>query len=64
MLFQIIFVILVMAISIYGMFTENNQLIPFLLMFMGLITFILGFREFKKTHSLIGGGVCQYSCRI
>ncbi|MEC1178396.1 hypothetical protein P9B03_07880 [Metasolibacillus meyeri] len=55
MLFQIIFVILVMAISIYGMFTKNNQSIPFLLIFMALIILILGSREYKRTHSLIGG---------
>jgi hypothetical protein len=53
-LFQIIFVILVMAISIYGMVTKNDQFIPFLLFFMSFITLISGFKEYKRTHSLIG----------
>lgn len=55
MLFQIIFVILFMITSVYGVVTENHQLIPFLLIFMGLITLISGFREYKRTRSLIGG---------
>ncbi|ATP40030.1 hypothetical protein CSE16_08205 [Solibacillus sp. R5-41] len=55
MLFQMIFVILVMAIGVYCKITESTQLIPFLLIFMGLITLILGLREYKRTHSLIGG---------
>ncbi|MEK4485441.1 DUF3953 domain-containing protein [Psychrobacillus sp. FSL H8-0484] len=55
MLFQIIFVILVMAIGIYCKVTESTQLIPFLLIFMGLITLILGLREYKRTHSLLWG---------
>jgi uncharacterized membrane protein YidH (DUF202 family) len=55
MLFQMIFVILAIAIGIYCMITESNQLIPFLLIFMGLINLVLGLREYKRTHSLIGG---------
>lgn len=55
MLFQMIFVVLVMAISIYCKVTESTRLIPFLLIFMGLITLILGLREYKRTLSLIRG---------
>lgn len=52
--FQIISAVLVMTFSMTYIVTENTALIPFLLLFMALITFISGFREYKKSNSLIG----------
>lgn len=52
LLFQMIFVIFVIGICIYYIFTENNMLIPFVLIFMSLINFLLGIREYKKNRNL------------
>ncbi|PUB05081.1 DUF3953 domain-containing protein [Paenisporosarcina sp. OV554] len=55
MLFQIIFAILVMLISIHGMVTENYNLQPLMSIFMSVMLLIIGLREYKRTQSLLWG---------
>ena len=55
MLFQIIFAILVILISIYSKVTENNNLLPLMLILMSVLFIIIGLREYKKTQSLLTG---------
>ena len=55
MLFQIIFAILVILISIYSKVTENNNLLPLMLIVMSVLFIIIGLREYKKTQSLLRG---------
>lgn len=55
MLFQIIFVILVMLIGIYGKVTENYNLLPLMLILLSITLLIMGLREYKRTKSLLWG---------
>ena len=55
MLFQIIFTILVMLISIYSKFTENYNLLPLILILLSITLLIMGLREYKRTQSLLWG---------
>ncbi|KOO51009.1 DUF3953 domain-containing protein [Viridibacillus arvi] len=55
MLFQIIFSILVMLISIYSKVTENYNLLPLMLILMSVMLLIIGLREYKRTQSLLWG---------
>ncbi len=55
MLFQIIFAILVMLISIYSKVTENYNLLPLMLILMSVLFLTIGLREYKKTQSLLWG---------
>ena len=60
MLFQIIFALLVMLISIYSKVTENYSLLPLMLIFLSVLFLIIGLREYKRTQSLLWG-IC-YLC--
>ena len=55
MLFQIIFVILVMLIGIYGKVTENYNLLPLMLILLSITLLVMGLREYKRTKSLLWG---------
>ncbi|OMC77802.1 DUF3953 domain-containing protein [Viridibacillus sp. FSL H8-0123] len=55
MLFQIIFAILVMLISIYSKVTENYNLLPLMLILLSITLLIMGLREYKRTQSLLWG---------
>lgn len=55
MLFQIIFTILVMLISIYSKVTENYNLLPLMLILLSITLLIMGLREYKRTQSLLWG---------
>ncbi|WP_427138844.1 DUF3953 domain-containing protein [Psychrobacillus psychrodurans] len=55
MLFQIIFVIFVMLIGIYGKVTENYNLLPLMLILLSITLLIMGLREYKRTKSLLWG---------
>lgn len=55
MLFQIIFAILVMLISIYSKVTENYNLLPLMLILLGITILIMGLREYKRTQGLLWG---------
>ncbi|MCK1999647.1 DUF3953 domain-containing protein [Psychrobacillus psychrodurans] len=55
MLFQIIFVILVILIGIYGKVTENYNLLPLMLILLSITLLIMGLREYKRTKSLLWG---------
>lgn len=55
MLFQIIFVILVISIGIYGKVTENYNLLPLMLILLSVALLIMGLREYKRTQSLLWG---------
>ena len=55
MLFQIIFIILVMLIGIYGKVTENYNLLPLILILLSITLLIMGLREYKRTKSLLWG---------
>ena len=55
MFFQIIFVILVMLIGIYGKVTENYNLLPLMLILLSITLLIMGLREYKRTKSLLWG---------
>ncbi|MCZ8532585.1 DUF3953 domain-containing protein [Psychrobacillus psychrodurans] len=55
MLYQIIFVILVMLIGIYGKVTENYNLLPLMLILLSITLLIMGLREYKRTKSLLWG---------
>jgi len=54
-LFQIIFVILVMLIGIYGKVTENYNLLPLMLILLSITLLVMGLREYKRTKSLLWG---------
>lgn len=53
-LFQITSAVLVMTLCMTYIVIDNSALIPFILLFMALINFISGVREYKKSNSLIG----------
>ena len=55
MLFQIIFAILVMLISIYGSVSENYNLLPLMFIFMSAMFISIGLREYKRTKNLLWG---------
>ena len=55
MLFQLIFAILVMLISIYSSVTENYNLLPVMFILMSVMFLIIGLREYKRTQSLVWG---------
>ncbi|MFJ7182598.1 DUF3953 domain-containing protein [Lysinibacillus xylanilyticus] len=55
MLFQVIFTVFVILISIYGKVTENYSLLPLTLILLSITLLIMGLREYKRTKNLLWG---------
>ncbi|MFJ7952147.1 DUF3953 domain-containing protein [Lysinibacillus sp. NPDC096418] len=60
MVFQIIFAIQVLLISIYSLTTENFNLQPLMLIFMSTMLPIVGLRENKRAQSIWSGIIYLY----
>ncbi|KQL33646.1 hypothetical protein AN959_16065 [Psychrobacillus sp. FJAT-21963] len=54
-LFQIIFAICALLISVYSLVTENFNLQPLMFILMSAMFIIIGLREYKRTQSLSWG---------
>ena len=54
-IFQLIFAILLLLISIYSFFTENSNILPVMFILMSIVFFIIGLREYKRTRNLVWG---------
>ncbi|WP_427107807.1 hypothetical protein [Lysinibacillus xylanilyticus] len=57
MLFQVIFTVFVMLISIYGKVTEDYSLLPLTLILLSITLLIMGLREYKRTKNLLWGTI-------
>ncbi|MGE7908742.1 hypothetical protein [Lysinibacillus xylanilyticus] len=55
MLFQVIFTVFVIIISIYGKVTENYSLLPLTLILLSITLLIMGLREYKRIKNLLWG---------
>ncbi len=53
LILQLIFSIIVIAISIYSFVTENFDLNPISLILLSAILIIMGLREYKRTKKLL-----------
>ncbi|WP_399628593.1 DUF3953 domain-containing protein [Sporosarcina sp. SG10008] len=53
LIFQIIIAILVLITGVYSKVTENYNLSPLMLIFISIMLFTIGLREYKRTQSLL-----------
>ena len=51
---QSLFVIIVVVLAGYGIFTEDSRLKPFISLFLGLAMLVVGIQEFKGNKKLSG----------
>lgn len=53
MVLQLFFAILVLLIGIYSKVTENNNVVPIMLLLLSVMFLIVGFREYRKTKNKV-----------
>ncbi|MED0873906.1 YczI family protein [Bacillus mobilis] len=51
---QITFALIALSISIYGFFTGNREVMPFMFIFLGLMAFTIGLGEIKQDRKSSG----------
>lgn len=51
---QIIFALIALCIVIYGYFTGNREMMPYMFIFLGLMAFTIGLGEIKQDRKSSG----------
>ncbi|HDR8185772.1 TPA: YczI family protein [Bacillus thuringiensis] len=51
---QITFALIALCIVIYGFFTGNREMMPYMFIFLGLMAFTIGLEEIKKDRKSSG----------
>ncbi|EJR53840.1 hypothetical protein BHL35_01190 [Bacillus cereus] len=51
---QIIFALIALCIIIYGYFTGNREIMPYMFIFLGLMAFTIGLGEIKQDRKSSG----------
>jgi uncharacterized membrane-anchored protein len=46
--------IIVFALGIYGLTTDNNAILPFMMFFLGIMSLVMGISELYKKRKSIG----------
>jgi NADH:ubiquinone oxidoreductase subunit K len=46
--------IIVFALGIYGLITDNNAILPFMMFFLGIMSLVMGISELSKKRKSIG----------